>query len=46
MILLVGVLFMLCLLFEAGSLNFIERFFIYFSFLTTSGILPNKTNVY
>ena len=44
MILLVGVLLMLCLLFEIGSLNFIERFFIYFSFLTTSGILPNKTN--
>ena len=44
LILLIGVLIILCLLFQINSLNFIERFFIYFSFLTTTGILPNKTN--
>ena len=44
LILLLVVLLILCLLFEISALNFIERFFIYFSFLTTSGILPNKTS--
>jgi trk system potassium uptake protein TrkH len=44
LILLVGILLMLCTLFQINSLNFIERFFIYFSFITSTGMLPNNTS--